>query len=121
MPRNSKTVAFPAVREESPPVNSQVEQPVDVRLQSLLKHVFEDLRKTLVSNEDQIISDIERIEDEAEDDKDSKFKIGISASINLKTKGVDTAISYSIKVADKRSHSGTEDDGTRDMFNENPE
>lgn len=116
--KNNKTVPFTKPPATTPAETHVMEKPTDDRLLRLLKAGTEDFCASLVSNEDQIRKDIERIEEEAGEDGKKVFKIGISLGLNLATGLIDTAVSYSVKVTDKRSHPNTPDDGTPDMFSE---
>lgn len=123
MARNSKTVPFtnPPPTATTPADDfATLEQPTDPRLLSMLKFAMADLRLALVSQEHQMRDDMDRILEEDGDDEKGKpkFKLGISLTLDLKNNDVDSVISYSIKVTEKRSHSAQADDGTRDMFSE---
>ena len=81
-----------------------VEQVENHLLQAMARNGAKDLIRAIALGEADILADIQRIREEAEEDEKLKFKIGLSVTLDLDKSTVDTAFSYSVKTSVKRSH-----------------
>lgn len=73
-------------------------------LQAMAKNGAKDLIKAIAEGEQEILSDIQRIREEAEEDEKLKFKVSLGVTLDLDKSTVDTAFSYSVKTSVKRTH-----------------
>jgi hypothetical protein len=73
-------------------------------LKAMAQNGAKDLIAAIATGEAEILSDIQRIREEAEEDEKLKFKVSLSITLDLDKSTVDTAFSYSVKTSVKRSH-----------------
>jgi hypothetical protein len=73
-------------------------------LQAMARNGAKDLIRAIALGESDILADLQRIREEAEEDEKLKFKIGLSVTLDLDKSTVETAFSYSVKTSVKRTH-----------------
>jgi len=73
-------------------------------LQAMARNGAKDLIRAIAEGESDILSDIQRLREEADEDEKLKFKVSLGITLDLDKSTVDTAFSYSVKTSVKHTH-----------------